>query len=192
MAIIRRCELAAGRMCKCQKSVIQVTITVMMTCYFVKLIKVIFSWPRKFTLIIFHDFLHYFSFNSPFKELHISAMFVTRQGELSLLWEFFLHCMHQDRLGFELLGRSSAEKDLGILLDSRLAMSHESTLVANKANGILACIKGYGQQVEGGKPPTPSLPWWGYTWSTVPVLGSSVQERQGTFRQSPVENHKDD
>jgi len=48
---------------------------------------------------------------------------------------------HQNRLGADLLGSSSVERDLGVLVDDKFPMSQQCALVAKKANGILAFFK---------------------------------------------------
>ena len=51
------------------------------------------------------------------------------------------NCTYQYRSGADLLERSSAEKDLGVLVNNRLAMSQQCAPVAKKTNGIWGALK---------------------------------------------------
>ncbi|GAB0186857.1 mitochondrial enolase superfamily member 1 [Grus japonensis] len=63
------------------------------------------------------------------------------KGKCSILHLGKNNPKHQYRLGVDLLGSSSMEKNLGVLADKQLSISQQCALVAKKANGILGCIK---------------------------------------------------
>uniref|UniRef100_A0A803YPK7 Fas activated serine/threonine kinase n=1 Tax=Meleagris gallopavo TaxID=9103 RepID=A0A803YPK7_MELGA len=86
------------------------------------------------------------------------------------------------RLGAELLGRSSAKKDLGVVVANsqpavchRLTTGRQCVLVAKEANGMHCRERG--QQGEGGDPPLCSA-LGGTSGAVHPVLGCPVPGRR--------------
>ena len=104
---------------------------------------------------------------------------------------------HLYRLEGTVLESSSAEKYLGVLVDEKSNMSQQCALAAWKADGILGFIRrGVASRDREVIVPFYSAPLFGPAEVTSgvlhPVLGSSVQERQGASRESPGEVYKDD
>ncbi|GAB0190120.1 mitochondrial enolase superfamily member 1 [Grus japonensis] len=98
--------------------------------------------------------------------------------------------INQYRLGLDRLESSTAEKDLGVLVDKKLIMSQQCDLVAQKASGILGCIK---KTVASRSREVLLLRPGEATFGVLcPGQSSPVQERQGTTGDSPAKGYKDD
>jgi len=83
-------------------------------------------------------------------------------------------------LGAHLLGGSTMEKDLAVLVDDRLVMSQQCALVAKKDNGILRCIEKC-MASRWGEVVVPLFPALVRPHlECCLVLGSPVQETKGT------------
>jgi len=85
---------------------------------------------------------------------------------------------------------SSCAKDLGVLVDEKLDMSHQCALAAQKASHILGCIK----RSVARRLREVILPFYSATPPRVlhPALEPSAQEGHGAVEAGPEEGHKDD
>ncbi|GAB0205837.1 mitochondrial enolase superfamily member 1 [Grus japonensis] len=66
---------------------------------------------------------------------------------------------HQYRLGADLLGSSSAEKDLGVLVDNKFSTSQQCALMAKAANGTWGALRKVWPAGQGRLSSPSTLPW---------------------------------
>ncbi|TRZ11644.1 hypothetical protein HGM15179_015465 [Zosterops borbonicus] len=111
-----------------------------------------------------------------------------RKGKCRILPLGTNNPLHQDRLGAELLESSSAEKDLGILVDTKLSMNQQCPC-GQEANGTWGALGRAFQQGKGGDPAPLLSSGEASPGVQCPVLGSSGRNRHGV---GPVKGDKDD
>ncbi|GAB0188707.1 mitochondrial enolase superfamily member 1 [Grus japonensis] len=94
------------------------------------------------------------------------------------------------RLGDEMLETSHAERDLGVLVDSKLNMSRQCAQAARKANRILGCIK-HGIASWSREVIVPLCAGVASPQVLRAVLGATVQKGHKTIGECPKEGNKD-
>ncbi|GAB0203881.1 hypothetical protein GRJ2_002853700 [Grus japonensis] len=94
------------------------------------------------------------------------------------------------RLGDEMLETSQAERDLGVLVDSKLNMSQQCAQAARKANGILGCIK-HGFASWSREVIVPLHTALVQPRVVCAVLGATIQKGHKTIGECPKEGSKD-
>ncbi|GAB0178657.1 hypothetical protein GRJ2_000331000 [Grus japonensis] len=74
-------------------------------------------------------------------EMAVRNFMKFNKGKCKILHLWRNNSVHQYRLGANHLESSFAEKDLGVLVDSKLNMSQQCAPAAKNANGILICVR---------------------------------------------------
>jgi len=96
-------------------------------------------------------------------------------------------------VGEELIKSSPVEKNLGVLVDEKLDMSHQCVLAAQRANCILGCIKrGIASRKTGWIVPLLLCCCKASSGILHLGVGTSAQRRYGTVYVAPEEGHKFD
>jgi len=99
------------------------------------------------------------------------------------------NCMHQCKLGAVQLERSSAERDLGVLVANRVTTRQQYALVARKANGTPGCVaQSVASRVREVLFPS-ALPWGGHIRSTGPSAGLPSSRQAGNCWGEPGEGY---
>ena len=100
---------------------------------------------------------------------------------------------HTCRLGNSFLVITEAEKDLGVIIDSKMNMGWQCGDAVRKANHTFVLHQQmHHKQVQGGDPP----PLCGTGQATVgvlhPVLGATLHKGCGQHQEGPEEGHSHD
>jgi len=101
------------------------------------------------------------------------------------------NCEYQYRLGHDLLQRSSVEKDLGVLVDDRLAMIQHCAWWLRRPMASWAALKGAWPAGQWRWPPLYSALVRPHLEYCIQFWAPWYKKRQGSPGESPVEGHKD-